>query len=173
MEQSGARNFCWRVILCSMRSQNFEFQRRMLNPMISFHYVISSKNQFAFPIFRIFWFSWFCLCLFSQNWLGAQTWTIKYHIDFCHRRVTKKNFMKFWRGTAEICGFQNCQFGHLLSHISQLSHVRTSWIFFGNSPMTEVNVVFYGPCLGTSPVLRKWAWKKPWKSRNAKKCHFP
>ena len=45
--------------------------------------------------------------------------------------------------------------------------------FFGNSPMTEVNMVFYGPCLGTSPVLRKWAWKKPWKSKNAKKCHFP
>ena len=45
--------------------------------------------------------------------------------------------------------------------------------FFCNSPMTEVNMVFYGPCLGTSPVLRKWALEKPWKSQNAKKCHFP
>ena len=40
---------------------------------------------------------------------------------------------------------------------------------FGNSPLTEVNMVFYGPCLGTSPVLRKWARKNPWKSKNAKK----
>ena len=28
-------------------------------------------------------------------------------------------------------------------------------IFLGISPMTEVDMVFYGLCLGTSPILRK------------------
>ena len=44
--------------------------------------------------FCISWFSWFFPCSFSQNWWSAQTWTITYHIDFCHRRVTKKKIHK-------------------------------------------------------------------------------
>ena len=49
----------------------------------------------------IFLYSLLCPCSFSQNWRGAKTLTIKYHIDFCHRRVTKK-CIKFQCGSAEI-----------------------------------------------------------------------
>ena len=49
-----------------------------------------------------FGFSRFQPCLFSQIWRGSRIWTIKRTFEMCQRRVTKKNFMKFWQRAAEI-----------------------------------------------------------------------
>ena len=106
----------------------------------------------------IFGFSWFCPCSLSQNWWGAQTWTIKYHIDFCHRTVTKKKFMKFWRGTAEICGSEDGQIDCFESHISQLSHVRISWFFFLVTLLWQKSTWYF--------MVNVWASHQFWENKH-------
>ena len=60
-----------------------------------------------------FGFSRFQPCLFSQIWRGSRIWTIKRTFEMCQRRVTKKNFMKFWQRAAEIWDLKNHDFGPL------------------------------------------------------------
>ena len=78
----------------------------------------------------IFGFPWFQPCYFSQNWWGVRTWTIKYHFDFCHRRVPKKFFMKICCRAAEIWDFEKAKIRDFLRPISQLPYNRSSWKIF-------------------------------------------
>ena len=75
-----------------------------------------------------FGFSRFQPCLFSQIWRGSRIWTIKRTFEMCQRRVTKKNFMKFWQRAAEIWDLKEGQNRDFSSPISQ--------------PVTHLNVLF-------------------------------
>ena len=51
---------------------------------------------------------------------------------------------------------------HGFSHVTFLKTEKIFWY----SPMTEVEMIFYGLCPDSSPVLRTMTWLKPWKSKN-------
>ena len=80
-------------------------------------------------IFLHFWFSWFFPCSFSQNWWGAQTWTIKYHIDFCHRRVTKKNSWSSDVGQLRYVAFK-------------IVNLAIFWVLYLSCPTSELHDFF-------------------------------
>ena len=102
--------------------------------------------------------------LLQYTWVG--TWSIKYYFDFCHWRVLNFFFMEICCRATEIWVLENHEFCPFQSTLSQLPYNRSSWNFFGNSPMTEVKMAFYGSCPDSSPVLRKVTRLKPWKSKN-------
>ena len=90
-----------------------------------------------------FWISMVSATFFSET-VRCRDMAREYRIESCNRRVTKKKFMKFWHRAAEIWDLedgQNCDFPSL---ISQQPYVRTSWNFFGDSPITTLNSIFPG-----------------------------
>ena len=121
----------------------------------------------------IFGFPWFQPCHCSQNWWGVRTWTIKYHFDFCHRRVTKKIFMKICCRAAEIWVLENHEFWPFQSLISQLPYNRSSWKFFlGLSyDKSQNGILWFMSWLLTSfeksnmaetMEIQKWHFHCPW-----------
>ena len=125
------------------------------------------------PFFPILEFPWFKSCHFSQNWWGVWTWTIKYHFDFCHRRVPKKIFMKICCRAAEIWVLENHKFWPFQSLISQLPYNRSSWKFFlGLSyDKSQNGILWFMSWLLTSfeksnmaetMEIQKWHFHGPW-----------
>ena len=110
-----------------------------------------------------FWISMVSAMSFFSETVRCRDMAREYRIESWNRRVTKKNFMKFWHRAAEIWDLedgQNCNFPSL---ISQQPCVRTSWIFFWWLSYNTSQFPFYGSYPGTSPNLRKRTWLKPWK----------
>ena len=125
------------------------------------HFWDKGQRRGQFWIFKVLTMSCF------SNLVRFPDMNHKKDIKMCQRRVTKKNFMKFWQRAAEIWDLkegQNCDFS---SPISQQPFVRTSWIFFWWLSYYNSQFDISWPCLGTSPFLRKKTWLKPWKSKNA------